>query len=86
MPDIHGLFHSLEDEKESLFMSRSIFDSEQQKANYEYIDELKSQMVDSSVEKYVESFHRSIEDEILMIGSISLEHVQVSQSVACPKA
>lgn len=66
-------------------MSRNIFDSEKQKAKYEYIDELKSQMVDSSVEKYVESFHRSIEDEILMIGSISLEHVQVSQSVACAK-
>jgi secreted Zn-dependent insulinase-like peptidase len=34
-------------------------------------------MADSTVEKYVDDFHQNVEDEVLMIGSITLEDVQV---------
>ena len=64
----------------NLLNSRNLFDSEKQKAKYQYIDELKLQMADSNVEKYVEDFHQDVEDEILMIGSITLEDVQVRSS------
>jgi hypothetical protein len=67
----------LEEDKVNLLNSQNIFDSEKQKAKYEYIDELKLQMADAPVEKYVDDFHQNVEDEILMIGSISLEDVQV---------
>ncbi|CAB3994118.1 partial [Paramuricea clavata] len=76
LPDIYALLESLEEDKVNLLNSQNIFDSEKQKAKYEYIDELKLQMADAPVEKYVDDFHQNVEDEILMIGSISLEDVQ----------
>ena len=77
LPDIYALLESLDEDKVNLLNSQNLFDSEKQKGKYEYIDELKLQMADSAVEKYVEDFHQNVEDEILMIGSISLEDVQV---------
>lgn len=76
LPDLYALLESLEEDKKNLLNS-SIFESDKQHAKYKYIDELKLQMADSTVEKYVEDFHQDVEDEILMIGSISLEEVQV---------
>ncbi|XP_028404973.1 uncharacterized protein LOC114527499 isoform X2 [Dendronephthya gigantea] len=76
LPDIYALLESFEEDKVNLLNSRNLFDSEKQKAKYQYIDELKLQMADSTVEKYVEDFHQDVEDEILMIGSITLEDVQ----------
>ena len=77
LPDIYALLESLEEDKVTLLNSQNIFDSEKQKAKYQYIDELKLQMADSTVEKYVDDFHQNVEDEIVMIGSITLEDVQV---------
>ena len=77
LPDIYALLESLEEEKMNLLNSQSLFDSEKQQAKYGYIDELKLQMADSAVQEYVDDFHQNVEDEILMIGSISLEDVQV---------
>jgi hypothetical protein len=77
LPDIYALLESLEEDKVTLLNSQNIFDSEKQKAKYQYIDELKLQMADSTVEKYVDDFHQNVQDEILMIGSITLEDVQV---------
>lgn len=79
MPDIYALLESLEEDKVNLLNSQNLFESEKQKAKYEYIDELKLQMADSTVEKYVDDFHQNVEDEILMIGSITLEDVQVEK-------
>jgi hypothetical protein len=76
LPDIYALLESLEEDKVTL-NSQNIFDSEKQQAKYQYIDELKLQMADSTVEKYVDDFHQNVQDEILMIGSITLEDVQV---------
>ena len=78
LPDIYALLESFEEDKVNLLNSQNIFDSEKQKAKYQYIDELKLQMADSTVEKYVDDFHQNVEDEILMIGSITLEDVQVN--------
>jgi hypothetical protein len=77
LPDIYALLASLAEEKVTLLNSQNLFDSEKQKAKYQYIDELKLQMADSTVEKYVDDFHQNVEDEVLMIGSITLEDVQV---------
>ena len=69
----------------NLLNSQSLFDSEKQQAKYGYIDELKLQMADSAVQEYVDDFHQNVEDEILMIGSISLEDVQVSPKTVLPR-
>ena len=57
----------------------TLFESDKQQAQYKYINELKTQMADSKVDEYIEDFHQNVEDEILMIGSISLEDVQVGK-------
>lgn len=67
----------MDEDKVNLVNSQNLFESEKQKAKYQYIDELKLQIADSSLEKYVDDFNDTVEDEILMIGSITLEDVQV---------
>ena len=82
LPDIYGLLQSLDEDEQDLLNSRSLahpslFDSDKQQAKYKYIDELKLQIADSAVDRYVQDFNQNVEDEILMIGSVSLEEVQV---------
>jgi hypothetical protein len=42
------------------------------------IDELKLGLAEERIDTYLDDFERRMEEEILMIGQISLEEVQVS--------
>ena len=50
---------------------------EEKHAKQRRIDELKQGLANEPIELYDEEFEKKMEDEILMIGNISLEMVQV---------
>ena len=50
---------------------------EEKHAKQQRIDELKQGLANEPIELYDEEFEKRMEDEVLMIGNISLEMVQV---------
>jgi len=54
-----------------------LFSRQEHEEKYGKIAQLKTEMQDDEVEPYLEQFFDAVTDDVLQIGSISLEEVQV---------
>ena len=52
--------------------------------NYKKIADLRMQIEDEELDPYVDEFHTGTQDDILMIGNISLEEIQVKSVIFFP--
>ena len=57
----------------------SLFSRPENIDNYKTITDLRLQIEEADIEDYIRGFERGVKDDVLMIGSIGLEDVQVSQ-------
>ena len=57
-----------------------LFSRQEHEEKYGKIAQLKTQLHDEEVEPYLEQFHDTVTDDVLQIGSISIQEVQVRQS------
>ena len=57
-----------------------LFSRQEHEEKYGKIAHLKTQLHDEEVEPYLEQFHDTVTDDVLQIGSISIQEVQVWQS------
>ena len=80
LPDLYRLMASLDGRDGSLDQHTeppSLFTQPENVTSYKKISELKMQMEDADIGDYVGEFEEGIRDDVLMIGSIGLEEVQV---------
>lgn len=80
LPDLYRLMDTLEggdSDLESSVQPPNLFTRPEHVPNYKKISELKLQLEEENIEEYVQEFDETVEDDMLMIGSISLEEVQV---------
>lgn len=78
-PDLQNLLQSLEKGDtvlENHVQPPSLFSRPEHISNYEKISELQLEMEKEELSAYLAEFEREVEDEVIMIGSISLEEVQ----------
>ncbi|XP_064652604.1 uncharacterized protein LOC135503146 [Lineus longissimus] len=80
LPNLEEMLEDLEGEEESDLATKrtppSLFTRPEHVDNYKKISELRLEMEDIDIAPYVERFEDDVRDDILMIGSISLEEVQ----------
>ena len=80
MPDLHRLMATIDGANEELQAQHqppSLFTRPENVTSYQNISELKMELEGSDVDDYVGRFDQGVQDDVLMIGSISLEEVQV---------
>ena len=79
LPDLYRLMASLEspDQQELPERPPSLFTRPDAVQSYKKITELKTEIEDPNIEDYLEKFDEGVRDDILMIGSIELDDVQV---------
>ena len=82
LPDLQRLLGDLEsgggDGGGHLVAPPSLFTRPEHVASYEQITELKLQMEEAQIDDYLSQFEAGVRDDVLMIGSIRLEDIQVS--------
>ena len=66
------------DQPETSDRPPSLFTRPDAVQSYKKITELKTQIEEPNIEDYLERFDEGVRDDILMIGSIDLDDVQVS--------
>ena len=80
LPDLDELLGTLDGGDSQLETSATpppLVPQEEKQVQQKQIHTLKLGMADEQIERYDEQFNKKVEDEILMIGHISLEEVQV---------
>ena len=80
LPDLYRLMDALETGKTDLDTvdePPSLFTRPEHVPNYKKISELKLELEEEDIQPYVENFEDEVRDDVLMIGSIKLEDVQV---------
>ncbi len=80
LPDLYHLMDTLEDGQTDLEVESeppSLFTRPEHVPNFKKISELKLELEEDDIGPYVEEFDEGVKDDVLMIGSISLEEVQV---------
>ncbi len=80
LPDLYRLMDSLEDGKTDLEVDSeppSLFTRPEHVPNYKKITDLKLELEEEDIGPYMEEFDEGVKDDLLMIGSISLDEVQV---------
>ena len=80
LPDLYRLMDSLEDGETDLDARAdppSLFTRPEHLPNYKKISDLKLELEEEDIGPYMEDFDEGVKDDVLMIGSISLEEVQV---------
>ena len=55
----------------------NMFENEEQKIFQKHVQDLKQGLAEEEIRVYLDEFEERVEQEILMIGNISLEDVQV---------
>ena len=55
----------------------NMFENEEQKIFHKHVQDLKQGLAEEEIKVYLDEFEERVEQEILMIGNISLEDVQV---------
>ena len=55
----------------------SFFQRPEHEPNYKKISNLRQEMEEEEIDPYISQFDDTIKDDVLMIGNISLEEVQV---------
>lgn len=79
LPDLHNLLRTLEEGDTDLEIRRqppSLFARPEHVPNYEKISELRLQIEKEELAAYLADFERDVQDDVVMLGSISLEEVQ----------
>ncbi|KAL5014640.1 hypothetical protein ScPMuIL_008910 [Solemya velum] len=80
LPDLYRLMETLEGgdtELESkLRHPPALFTRPEHVPNYSKISELRMAMEEASIEPYVDTFEEGVQDDVVMLGSISLDEVQ----------
>ncbi|EDV22569.1 uncharacterized protein TRIADDRAFT_58934 [Trichoplax adhaerens] len=71
-----GAIESGETELESTAEPPTLFARPELQENYKKISELKTKLIDEEFEPYVDNFEREVQDDVLMIGKVSLEEIQ----------
>lgn len=56
----------------------SLYENAQQREMHKYVEELQQSVADEEISLYLDEFERKVEEEIILVGNISLEDVQVS--------
>ena len=80
LPDLDVLMGTLdggESELEATTLPPPLLLPEEKHAKHRHIEELKQGVANDPIYYYDEEFEKRVEDELLMIGNISLEMVQV---------
>lgn len=80
LPDLYRLMASLEDgqtELDTTHAPPSLFRRPEHVNKYKHITDLRLELEDDRIDNYVGQFEDRIRDDVLMIGSIDLEEVQV---------
>lgn len=80
LPDLYRLMSSLEAGESDLDSRRdppSLFAQPEHAPRYKKISELKLRLEEEDIAPYVDDFEEGVKDDVLMIGSITLEDVQV---------
>ena len=72
-----GTLDSGETQLETSAPPPPLFEPEEQREKQRQVQELKVGLADEPIGAYVDEFEKRMEDEVLMIGNISLEEVQV---------
>ena len=81
LPDIDSFANDLENEESGLGAGKPppmLYDNLQQKEMHKYVEDLRQTVADEEIAAYLVEFERKVEDEIIEIGDISLEDVQVT--------
>ena len=81
MPSISNFEDGLENEESGLGTHKPpplLYENLQQKEMHKYVDELRQSVADEEIAAYLIEFEKKVEEEIIEIGDISLEDVQVS--------
>ena len=81
-PDLYEMMGSLDGgdtELNSKASPPSLFGTAQQQEMHRYVEELKLGLAEEEISEYLDEFEKQVEEEVLMIGSISLEEVQVGK-------
>ena len=81
LPDLYRLMASLEDgqtELDTRHEPPSLFTRPEHVSKYKQITDLRVQLEEEHIGDYVGEFEEGVRDDVLMIGSIALDEVQVS--------
>ncbi|KAK7091940.1 uncharacterized protein [Littorina saxatilis] len=79
LPDLQNLLQTLEEGDTDLETRRqppSLFARPEHVPNYERISELRLEMEQEELAAYLSEFERDVQEDVVMLGSISLEEVQ----------
>ena len=77
LDDLLGTLDSGETQLETSSLPPPLLEPDEQKEKQRQVQELKVGLAEEPIGAYVDDFEKRMEDEILMIGNISLEEVQV---------
>ena len=81
MPELYEYLGSLDNgdtELESKGIPPSLYDNDQHRNTQRNVEDTKLAMAEEEIGWYLEEFEKRVEEEVLMIGNISLSEVQVS--------
>ena len=79
-PELYEYLGSLDNgdtELESKHIPPPLFENENQHHMHRDIDRTKLSLAEEEIEDYLDEFERQVEEEVLMIGNIGLNEVQV---------
>ena len=80
LPDLNKLLATLDEGEtpaEEPDITPSLFAHPDQVTKFKKISDLKMEMEQTDIDNYVEKFETGVKDDVLLIGDISLEEVQV---------
>ena len=80
LPNISDFEDGLENEESGLGAAKPpplLYDNLQQREMHKYVEELRQSVADEEIAAYLSEFEKKIEEEIIEVGDISLEDVQV---------
>ena len=80
LPDLYRLINSLEEgttDPDDDTEAPSLFARPEHVPNYQKISELRIQLEEDEIKPYIVDFDSNVQDDVLMVGNISLEEIQV---------
>jgi len=81
LPDLYRYLEALDDgstDLDGVHEPPSLFNQPQHKHNYNNISLLKYEAEEDTTKPYVDEFEHGIQEDVLVVGKISLEEIQVS--------
>ena len=81
LPNLENLIGTLEEGDSELHTEReppTLFHRPEHEPSYRQISTLRQEIEEEPIDPYIDHFEDNVRDDVLMIGNISLEEVQVS--------